>query len=243
MRSRASIQRPESSRAFTDQVLEDLRARRWTPTAWARFLDQCSLRSLDQMLTHPTAALEVAALGLGLVATGHRRAALFTSVMALTHLGLLGEGDRSLGWANRLTLLRANLPALLPGSSGAAAIALGTDFLDGRVARRDGVTAFGGFADPLADLIFWSWFVITHEPSRRLRWAAAGLWVLPAGVITAGYFRRGGVVDYPRPLWFRRVSVGFQLLIGMRAFGFALAGGKPRGADLTIQPAITSGAS
>ncbi|MDA8329630.1 MAG: CDP-alcohol phosphatidyltransferase family protein [Candidatus Dormibacteraeota bacterium] len=243
MRSRPAIQRPESSRAFTDQALGRLRARGFGPAAWAGFLAECSWRSLDQVLAHPRAAVELVGAGAGLAATGHRRAALLTSVMGLTHLGLLGEGDRPLGWANRLTLLRANLPALLPNSPAAAPIALATDYLDGRVARRVGVTAFGGFADALADLVFWNWFLVAHESSRSLRGLLAAVWVLPAAAITVGYFRLGQAVDYPRPLWFRRASVACQLLIAMRALNFPQAASAARLGHGQIQPSTTSGAS
>src|SRR6202008_997805 len=63
--------------------------------------------------------------------------ALGAWAMAATHLCLPGAGPRRLGWANRLTLLRANLPALAPEAPAwIGAVALATDLVDGGVAPR-----------------------------------------------------------------------------------------------------------
>lgn len=146
--------------------------------------------------------------------------------LTITHLGLLGEENTTLGWPNRLSLLRANLPALGDRHpSVAALLALGSDFLDGRLARSRGKeTGFGAFADGLADVVFWSWFVLRVEPSPAVRALALGLWVAPPVVITAAYFKEGRTIDFPRPQAFRLVSVGCQLMVGARAVRRGLSG-------------------
>ncbi len=238
MSQRPPIVRPESSRAFTDQLLLELAQSRWSAGGWARFLGRSLVRSGEQAVRHPRASLELGGLAVGLGLAGHRRAALLTWLMGITHLGLLGEQDLFLGWANRLSLLRANLPALLPHSRLAAPLALATDYLDGQIARRSRVTAFGAYADGLADSVFWSWFLFHHEPSRWLRALALGLWTLPAAVITVAYFKRGRTLDYPRPQWFRQLSVGCQLLVAARALR------RPqRGPRLSSSPRISAATS
>jgi hypothetical protein len=218
MRQRPPIRRPDSSRAFVDQALTELAVNRFSPTGWARFLWRSSVRSVEQALAHPRASLEMTLMGLGLAALGHRRAAALTWSMGITHLGLLGEDDIFLGWPNRLSLLRANMPALVAADAPLLApMALATDFLDGRLARRGRETAFGAYADSLADLSFWSWFVAKNESSARLRAVALGLWVTPATLIAFAYFKGGRSLDYPRPRAFRLLSVGCQLLVGTRA--------------------------
>jgi hypothetical protein len=218
MSQRPAIVRPQSSRAFTDSALAELARGGWSPGAWLRFLFACGRRSGEQAILHPRASLELGLLGAGLGLTGHRLAALLTWSMGVTHLGLLGEDDSFLGWPNRISLLRANLPALMPSSRAAAPLALASDYLDGQIARRGRETAFGAYADGLADIVFWSWFLWKNEPARWLRAVAVALWTLPATAITVAYFKQGRTLDYPRPRWFRQLSVGCQLLVAARAW-------------------------
>ena len=218
LQQRPRIHRPLSSRAFVDQALSELVHSRWSAGGWARFLWRSSVRSAEQAAAHPRASSELTFLGVLLAFAGHRRAALLTWLMGITHLGLLGEQDRFLGWPNRLSLLRANLPALLPDRSRLQApVALATDFVDGFLARRGSETAFGAYADGLADITFWTWFVSKREPSLSLRAVALALWGLPPAVITFAYFKGGRSLDYPRPAAFRYLSVGCQLLVAARA--------------------------
>jgi phosphatidylglycerophosphate synthase len=138
--------------------------------------------------------------------------------MATTHLGLLGSGQDRLGWPNRLSLLRANLPALnRPPAPATAVLALATDWADGWLARHGGETDFGGYADPLADIVFWVWYLHHHEPSRILRVLGTALWLAPAVAVTAAYFIRGRTIDVPRPMAGRNLSVGLQVLVAARA--------------------------
>lgn len=116
-----------------------------------------------------------------------------------------------------VTLLRANLPALGGSARWLPVLALATDLLDGRLARRLGVqTAFGTYADSLADAAFWLWFALRHEPSRALRIAALAAWAAPVVVITVASVVGGRLLDAPRPVLLRPAAA-LQALIGARA--------------------------
>jgi phosphatidylglycerophosphate synthase len=145
---------------------------------------------------------------------------LIAWLLAVTHLGLLGPERRGALVANHLSLLRANLPSLSASAAPwTAGVALLTDVLDGRLARmREEETAFGAYADPLADLVFWNWYVFRNESNPWIRTAAIVAWPLPAASITAAYFVRGKTLDYPRPGATRLLSAVFQCWIGIRAF-------------------------
>lgn len=99
MRQRPPIERPADSRLFTDRALADLRAARWSPDAWARFLGRCCVRSWEQLRAHPRAAIEITALHVALVPVARRSPLTLAGswLMAVTHLGLLGPGDASIG--------------------------------------------------------------------------------------------------------------------------------------------------
>src|SRR3989442_1203621 len=79
-------------------------------------------------------------------------------------------------------------------------VALATDFADGRLAQRGEESAFGAFADPIADGVFWSWYALRWEPNRWLRWAPITLFAASTAAIAAAYFARGRAIDYPRPM-------------------------------------------
>jgi phosphatidylglycerophosphate synthase len=144
--------------------------------------------------------------------------------LAITHLGLLGERT-SLGWANRLTLTRGLLPATTSTPAPwLAALALATDCGDGYLARAAQPTAFGFYADALADASFWAWFALQHEPSRTVRAAAVTAWGLPIAVVTTAYVAGGRSIDYPRPVLLRNASVALQLLVTARALSRGLDG-------------------
>ncbi len=135
--------------------------------------------------------------------------------MASTHLGLL-EHRRSLGWANALTLTRANLPALTD-SLWLPVLAVATDIVDGRLARRLGTeSAFGASADALIDTALWTWYAFTHEPSRTVRVATLLAWAAPVLAVTTASFRRGAMVDAPRPHLLRPAAT-MQVVLAGRA--------------------------
>jgi phosphatidylglycerophosphate synthase len=156
----------------------------------------------------------VTALHLALLALGCSRLRLTASwTMAITHLGLLGRREQSIGPANALTLLRANLPM----GRWFPLVAIATDVADGWLARRTTSTAFGAYADGLVDVAFWTRQVWTREPSRALRAAATAAWLLPLSAIGAAYFGSGRTIDYPRPVLVRRLMAGLQCLLAARA--------------------------
>jgi hypothetical protein len=132
------------------------------------------LRSAEQATNHRRAFLELTLLHLALMRGRLRPWPVVAWLLAVTHLGLLGEERRGALVANHLSLLRANLPSLsLSAAPWTAGVALLTDVLDGQLARaRKEETAFGAYADPLADLVFWNWYVFRNESSPMIRAAA-----------------------------------------------------------------------
>ncbi len=218
--SRSPIVRPAGSRQFVDDALAELAAGHWSPSSWLHFIGRCFLRSAEQAARHPRAFLELSLLHLVLTRGRPRLWPLVAWLLAVTHLGLLGNERHGALVANHLSLLRANLPSLSTSAAPwTAGVALLTDVLDGRLARaRKEETAFGAYADPVADLVFWNWFVFRNESNPWIRAAAIVAWPLPAAVVTAAYFVRGRTLDYPRPAAGRLLSAAFQCWIAMRAF-------------------------
>ena len=214
--NRLPIARSAESRRFVDQILAELAAGRFGPTAWATFIGRSLVRSATEARMRPAAAAEVTALHLLEGAVGSRRWAALSWFLSITHLGLLG--DRStLGWPNRLTLLRSLLPSLAPDSRWTSVVALATDFMDGRLARRGAESAFGAFADPIADGVFWSWYALRWESNRGLRWAPITLFAATTAAIAAAYFARGRTIDYPRLMAVRYASGTTQVMLALRA--------------------------
>ncbi len=119
--------------------------------------------------------------------------------MASTHLGLL-EDRPHLGLANLLTLTRGNLPGLVAARHPwLGSLALASDFVDGRLARRTGTTTpFGGYADAFADASFWIWFTTDRGADRGAGTAAVLTWLLPIGAVTA--------LSIGRAAWSRRLA-------------------------------------
>ena len=199
-----------------DDLLGKLAAGGFGPSAWGSFIGRSVVRSIEQVRIRPAAATEVTVLHLLASAAARRRWVLVSWFLCITHLGLLGERS-TLGWPNRLTLLRALLPAIAPDSRWTSVIALSTDIADGRVARNGEESAFGAFADPLADGAYWSWFALRWEPDRWLRWVPVTLFAASAAGISAAYFARGRAIDYPRPVAVRYASGVAQILLTLRA--------------------------
>jgi len=207
------------SRAATDELLAGLRAGGWRPVAWARFAALTGRRSVQQAARHPQALAEVTILhGLLALAAGRpgRRWVAASWLMAATHLGLL-EDRPSLGTANVITLLRANLPALGGPARWLPALALASDLADGQLARRAGtVSPFGEHADSLADAAFWTWYTLRHEPSRAIRCAALAAWTAPVLTLATASILHGQMTDPPRPAVLRPAAA-LQALIALRA--------------------------
>lgn len=209
-----------SSRAATDELLAGLRAGRWRSRAWARFLARSAWRSVHQARRRPRALAELAVLHAVFAALAGRRGRTWTAVscaLAVSHLGML-EARSSLGLPNAVTLLRGNL-AVLGGGLGRwrAVLALASDLLDGRLARRAGTeTSFGAHADSLADAAFWTWFARRYERSRRVRIAALAAWGVPVVAVTATSIWRGRMLDTPRPVLLRPAAA-MQAVVAVRA--------------------------
>ena len=209
-----------SSRAASDYLLHDLAAGGWRPGAWGRFLGAAAERSVEQARLHPRALAEVSALHgllLAVAPPSGRRWVSTSWLLASTHLGLL-EVRSHLGPADLLTLARGNLPAVVSARHPwLASLALATDFVDGRLARRTGTTTpFGAYADVFADAAFWIWFTTDRENRRPLRVAAAATWFVPVGAVTAVSIARGRMVDAPRPRWVRPAAT-LQVLLAVLA--------------------------
>lgn len=218
MRRRPPIRRPAGSRQWLDGELGELRRSAASPRAWVGFIGRSCSRSLDQWHRHPRAARHVVAVHLLLALLTRRAWPAASFLLCATHLGLLGEQDR-LAPADLVSLLRGNLPALLPASRWSGPIAAVSDAVDGALARRaGGGTAFGAYLDLLADLAFWNWSATRSEPQLAVRLFALGFWSLPAAVITAAYFVTGRTVDYPRLTLVRQLSGGVQGLLAIRSF-------------------------
>lgn len=211
---------PGSSRARTDDLLFQLASRRWRPAAWAQLLGSAAVRSLDQARHHPRALAQTTVLHVCFlaVAPSSGRGWISSSwLLAGTHMGLLEE-HADLGLANTLTLVRGNLPAVVAARPPwLGSLALATDFLDGRLARRTGTTtSFGSYADAFADAAFWIWFAAQPDERRAVRAAAFLTWLLPVGAVTALSFRRGRMIEPPRPRWIRPAAT-LQVLLAARA--------------------------
>ena len=215
--NRDPIRRTLESRQFVDDILGRLAAANFGISGWATFFARSIVRSAAQARVRPIAAAELTALHLLASARGSRRWTSVSWLLCITHLGLLG-GRTTLGWPNRLTLLRGLLPALAPASRSISLVALGSDFADGRLARRGAESAFGAFADPLADGVFWSWYALRWERSRWLRWLPLTAFAATTAAISFGYFRLARTIDYPRLMSLRYVSGAAQTVIALRAF-------------------------
>lgn len=217
-RRRQDIRPPEATRAFVDEALATLAAAGWSPAAWLRFFAQSTRRSWQQAQEHGGASCELLAEYGALMALSPSAWLGYSYLLAATHVGMLGEPDTGLGWANRLSLLRANLPAIIrPPAAWSAPIALASDWTDGYVARRTHETAFGAYADGFADVAFWCWYARHHEANPTVRRLAIAIWSAPVALATVGFFAFGRAVNVPRLTVARDVSVAMQILVTVRA--------------------------
>jgi hypothetical protein len=217
---RGVIARSSENRQFVDDILGELAARHFSPIAWVRFLGRSLVRSAGEIRVRRAVAAELTAIHLAAGAAGSWRWALTSWFLCVTHVGLLGDNP-TLGWPNRLTVLRALLPSLAPNGRWTSVAALATDVADGRLARAGDESAFGAYADPIADGIFWSWYALRWERNRWLRWVPATLFGGSAAGIALAYFARGRAIDYPRPVPLRYVSAVLQVMFAVRALRFA----------------------
>jgi hypothetical protein len=219
MLDRAACPVDPDSRAFTDAALTALRAEGWAPAGWARFTARIAVRSGAQIVAHPRAAAEVTILhGVFLAAArGRGRWWVTTSwLMAITHLGLLGR-RRSIGWPNVISLGRANLVVTgTPLGRWLGVVAAVSDKLDGTLARRQGPTMFGFYADSLADAAFWTWMGSRRDPSRLALTASVAAWAAPVAALVAASIAKGEMVETPRPVLLRP-GAAMQAVLAVRA--------------------------
>ncbi|RZS59731.1 CDP-alcohol phosphatidyltransferase-like enzyme [Microcella putealis] len=220
MTRRARVLAGRDSRAATNELLAGLQRGGFAPRALGGFIADATLRSWREARKRPRAVVEATAVHVAVGALAGRRGLpwIVTSwLMAVTHFGML-EGRRDLGAANVLTVARGALPAAghRLGSPATVALALATDFADGKLARGTAsVTRFGAQGDFLADTALWTWFVLRHERSAAWRVATFAAWAAPVLGVTAVSFARGGMVDLPRSRWFRPAAA-VEVLIGGR---------------------------
>ena len=238
---RRSFADDPQSRQRTTELLGGLRDGRWRPAAWSRLASRAAVMSWQAAAARPRAAAEVTALHAALLwlsrYSGRGSGAWVGAswLLTVTHLGLLGQ-RRSLGAANAVTLVRANLPALACGRwTGPATLA--ADLLDGQLARRCGEeTVFGSYADPLADAAFWAWFAARHEPSRGVRAAAAAAWTAPVAAATVLSIARGQVTGVLRHEVLRPAAP-LSVLLVVRAYAIR-ADSRARAAKSVSPPTL-----
>lgn len=234
MRRRQAVARPAGSRQWLDAELSDLRRSPSAPASWWRFIIHSFERSRQQWCRHPRAARDLLVAHVALFAATRKPWVVASFALCATHLGLLGDDDR-LGSADLVSLVRANLPVLLPSSRWSVPAAALSDGLDGWLARRTRrETAFGAYLDGLADVAFWSWFSIKREPRRALRILGLAFWTLPAVGITAAYFVTGRTIDYPRLRLVRQISAVVQVALSLRSFSSAET-------RVTLRPIVSAG--
>ena len=198
---------------WTADVLAELKAGRFSPRAWSRFLARSFVRAhaaRTERRYELRQTLALGALGLaawaGLALAGRPWLALagvlwwaLVTVMVDWHLGMLDEQHR-LGLANVLSILRAGvvpvLPVLPPALLAAVLIPAGVlDGLDGPIARARGeMTRLGHWLDGGVDgLVLGAAAVGAARDGVLPLWAAAlvlarhGLQWL---VVAAAYFTR-----------------------------------------------------
>ena len=217
--SRAAVLDGSASRAATDELLGGLRRGRFGARALGAFVADATLRSIREARKRPIALAEATAVHAGMAALAHPhgRVWVFSSwLMTVTHLGML-ERRKTMGLPNLLTIARANLPAAEARlGSAVPVLALLTDFIDGKLARRTGtVTRFGTQGDYLADAALWTWYTVTHERNRGWQLATFAAWALPVAGLTIASFAKGGMVDVPRSRWLRPAAA-VEVLIGAR---------------------------
>jgi phosphatidylglycerophosphate synthase len=203
---------------WAGELLAELRAARFAPAGWRRFLGRSFERAAEQRRTHRRAHVQTVLLGaLGLtawatVALGGRPAVavagfawwLLVVVMLDWHLGMIERADGSplpgIGAANAVTLARAGavptLPLLTPELVAAALVAAGaSDVLDGWLARaRDEVTRLGRWLDGAVDGFVLSVTAAVLASDGLLAPWLAGLvvfrYAVPWLAIGATYFTR-----------------------------------------------------
>ncbi len=234
---------------WTRDELDELRAERFAPGAWRRFLAASFARARVQRREHPRAHAQTLALGvLALLAwmlvwaDGRPGLAIVGTVwlvlvllMVDWHLGMLERADGrrldGLGAANATTVLRtAAIPAFGVVDRSALLVALtafvSLDLLDGWLARRrHEETRLGAWLDGSSDSVAAVVLVVAAE---RLDAIPSWLVVLvvarvaaPVLVLSVAYF--AAPTCLPARLWVRAPGVAVRLPAVAAAAGIGLA--------------------
>lgn len=247
-RVQESLRTPEVAE-WTSAALSRLTADRSEPDAWVRFLgdslrrwrqDGRELPQLRRSLRSWLLTGSAGAIGARLLGTGRWPGRtswawlVAASLMADWHLGMIPSPSKPsplrIGLPNRLTLLRALLPAAFLGlphgprtqrlRAAIAVTALASDFLDGQLAgRSNGRTHFGAVADPLSDAAFWTALTVSADRGASSR-VIAGLTVLrygvPVGAAVCLTFIHGRTYDWHHNRFGRWSSAVLTMLLALR---------------------------
>ncbi len=237
---------------WAQELLVELRAARFAPAAWVRFLARSFARAREQRARHRRAhrqALLLGASGLlawSVVALAGRPVLaaagagwwLLVVLMLDWHLGMIerpgGRPLEGLGAANVLSVLRAGIvPALFVLSPTLLATALlaawATDVLDGQLARsRDEVTRLGLWLDGTVD-----GFVLAGGAIALARSGLLPAWVAAVAVarhalpwLAAALYLARAELPGREALVSGRVP-GLLLLAGLTLAAFGSAAGPP----------------
>lgn len=248
-------------------ALADLRAARYAPAAWARFLGASLRRSAQDARRRPDLARQALAWsGAGAAAWGGAIALdpragwslawwALVAAMLWSHLGMVEGHDgghrAGLGPATGLTLARALLVPALPLVAGApwafaALVAAGalSDAADGPLARRRGEqTRLGAQADGAVDGCFVLAAAWTAAAQGWLpAWVAAVVsarYLLPPLLIAAAYFARAAAP--PREAFVPGRLAGAVVAVGLALA--ALAPARPVAAALLVLGALAGAVS
>lgn len=147
---------------WSRELLDRLRAERFTPTAWLRVLSESFARAREVRARRPDLVRQSrrwGAIGLGAALPfGPRAAAWWAGWWAMLdwHLGMVEE--RPLAPPDALTLARLWAAPVVRRHPSPALVAAGlaTDLLDGPLARRAGTTRLGRDFDSTADTAFFA---------------------------------------------------------------------------------------
>jgi phosphatidylglycerophosphate synthase len=238
---------------WTQEVLRELRAARFAPAAWVRFLAASFARARSQRLQRRRAHREALAVGAAGIATwiavalsgrpglGAAAAVWWTLVllMLIWHLGMLERPDgrplQGLGSANVVSLIRAAVVPLLltvpPWALAALLVGAGaTDVVDGWLARRrDEVSRLGRWLDPAVDCIVVGVAAVAAARLQLLPpWAAVLVivrYLLPWLGVAAAYFARAQAPD--RDVYVSGRLPGALVVIGLVLAGLRLPAGTP----------------
>ncbi len=238
------------SELWVEQVLGELRAARFTPRAWVRFLAasfvQARRTRRERRREHRTVLLlavagvaswaAVAAFGRPSLAAIGAGWWLLVLLMLDWHLGMLERPDGrplgGLGIANLLSLVRASvvpvLPALPPLALGTVILAASaTDVADGYLARRrDECTRLGVWLDAAVDGFMVTVAAVAAARHDRLpAWLAVlvvARYLLPWLVIGTAYFANATAPS--RSGYVSGRVPGVVLVIGLSGAAFALPG-------------------